>query len=95
MPSAEVKPWQERYPEKVATAGEAVACVQHGQRVFIGSGAGEPQELVDALFQTRGGFDLGLSQQVGQAFLVDLRGIACLITADFLANEYSILHGGC
>ena len=41
--------WQERYRDKVVTAEEAVACVQHGQRVFIGSGAGEPQALVEAL----------------------------------------------
>ncbi len=41
--------WQERNRDKVFTAEQAVACVQHGQRVFIGSGAGEPQALVEAL----------------------------------------------
>ena len=41
--------WQERYQDKVETAAEAVRRVHHGSRVFIGSGAGEPQCLVGAL----------------------------------------------
>jgi acyl-CoA hydrolase/GNAT superfamily N-acetyltransferase len=41
--------WQERYADKVATAKDALRCVRHGQRVFIGSGAAEPQTLVDEL----------------------------------------------
>jgi acyl-CoA hydrolase/RimJ/RimL family protein N-acetyltransferase len=39
----------ERFPDKVCTAEQAVARVRHGNRVFIGSGAGEPQSLVRAL----------------------------------------------
>lgn len=42
-------PWQERYADKLVSATEAVSCVKHGQRVFVGSGAGEPQALVEAL----------------------------------------------
>ncbi len=45
-PTAE---WQERYADKVTTPERAVSLVRHGQRVFIGSGAGEPQTLVAAL----------------------------------------------
>ncbi len=41
--------WQERYADKLVSAAEAVSCVKHGQRVFVGSGAGEPQALVAAL----------------------------------------------
>ena len=41
--------WQEKYSSKVSTAPEAVAKVRSGQRVFIGSGAAEPQLLVEAL----------------------------------------------
>lgn len=41
--------WEQRYCDKVRKPAEAVACVRHGQRVFIGSGAGEPQTLVKAL----------------------------------------------
>ncbi|UCE62106.1 MAG: GNAT family N-acetyltransferase [Phycisphaerales bacterium] len=47
--SALTAPWQEKYADKVTTAEKAIACVRHGQRVFIGSGAGEPQALVEAL----------------------------------------------
>ncbi len=41
--------WQDQYAEKIVTADQAVASVRHGQRVFVGSGAGEPQSLVAAL----------------------------------------------
>ncbi len=41
--------WREKYVEKVVTAKKAVADVKRGQRVFIGSGAAEPQLLVEAL----------------------------------------------
>src|SRR3990172_5093936 len=42
-------PWTERYEEKVRTAEEAIARVQSGEQIFIGSGAAEPQRLVEAL----------------------------------------------
>ncbi len=41
--------WKARFGDKVTTAEQAVAAVRPGQRVFIGSGAAEPQALVDAL----------------------------------------------
>ncbi|NOX58213.1 MAG: GNAT family N-acetyltransferase [Planctomycetes bacterium] len=41
--------WTQRYPEKVRTAEEAVGVVRPGHRVFVGSGAGQPQTLVEAL----------------------------------------------
>ncbi len=41
--------WQERYADMIATAKEAVAVVQPGQRVFVGTGCGQPLELVNAL----------------------------------------------
>ncbi|MBP9024962.1 MAG: GNAT family N-acetyltransferase [Phycisphaerae bacterium] len=47
--NAELAGWEKRYPEKIRTAAQAVACVQPGQRVYIGSNAGEPQTLVEAL----------------------------------------------
>jgi acyl-CoA hydrolase/RimJ/RimL family protein N-acetyltransferase len=43
--------WKEKYKDKVTTAEEAVKLVKSGQRVFIGSGAAEPQLLVHALAQ--------------------------------------------
>jgi len=41
--------WQEKYRESIATPDEAVSHIQPGQRVFIGTGCGQPMELVKAL----------------------------------------------
>ena len=41
--------WRTHYQTKLTTADKAVADIKRGQRVFIGSGAAEPQELVAAL----------------------------------------------
>ncbi len=41
--------WVKRFPDLVKTADQAIASVQSGDRVFIGSGAAEPQKLVEAL----------------------------------------------
>ncbi len=49
MSTTDKSSWQERYADKVVTAERAVAVVRHGQRVFLGSGAGGPQTLIEAL----------------------------------------------
>jgi acyl-CoA hydrolase len=41
--------WQETYQSQIFTATEAVKKIRPGQRVFIGTGTGEPLELVSAL----------------------------------------------
>jgi acyl-CoA hydrolase/GNAT superfamily N-acetyltransferase len=41
--------WPERYEEKVRSPDEAVGAIQSGDHIFIGSGAAEPQKLVEAL----------------------------------------------
>jgi len=41
--------WKEKYKSSIATAAEAVKRVRPGQRIFIGTGAAEPLELVSAL----------------------------------------------
>jgi acyl-CoA hydrolase/RimJ/RimL family protein N-acetyltransferase len=41
--------WADSYVEKTVDAQEAISRIRSGQRVFIGSGCGEPQELVRAL----------------------------------------------
>ena len=41
--------WPQRYEEKVRNPGEAVDVIQSGDHIFIGSGAAEPQRLVEAL----------------------------------------------
>jgi acyl-CoA hydrolase/GNAT superfamily N-acetyltransferase len=49
MRNPELAGWEERYPGKVQSAEAAIALVQAGQRVYVGSNAGEPQTLVEAL----------------------------------------------
>ncbi len=41
--------WQDKYKNMIATPGQAVSHLQPGQRVFVGTGCGEPKELVKAL----------------------------------------------
>ena len=41
--------WADTYVTKTRTAIDAISTIRHGQRVFIGSACGEPQELVKAL----------------------------------------------
>ena len=45
-----ISAWQQQCADKVKSAEQAAALVKAGQRVFIGSGAGQPQTLAEALF---------------------------------------------
>lgn len=56
LPTTYDPDWQETYRSTVVTAEQAVARIRPGQRVFIGTGCGEPLELVRAL--TRRAYDL-------------------------------------
>jgi acyl-CoA hydrolase/GNAT superfamily N-acetyltransferase len=42
-------PWQERYGEKVKTSRQALRIIKRGDSVFVGSGAGAPQLLLEEL----------------------------------------------
>jgi acyl-CoA hydrolase/RimJ/RimL family protein N-acetyltransferase len=46
--------WQERYKDMVSTPKKAVRNIRSGQRVFIGTGCGEPMELVNAMTERAG-----------------------------------------
>ncbi len=46
--------WQARYADKIRTVEQAVATIRRGDKVFIGSGAAEPQTLVKALIESAG-----------------------------------------
>ena len=39
----------EQYPEKIADAATVFKCIRPGARIFIGTGCGEPQFLVQSL----------------------------------------------
>jgi acyl-CoA hydrolase/GNAT superfamily N-acetyltransferase len=41
--------WQDDYLDMIATPAEAVKRIRPGQRVFVGTGCGQPQALVNAL----------------------------------------------
>lgn len=43
--------WIRRYPDRVKTADAAVEAIRSGDRIFLGSGAAEPQKLVEALIR--------------------------------------------
>jgi acyl-CoA hydrolase len=46
---AEAMYWADEYVEKKHDAESAIRLIRSGQRVFIGSACGEPQELVRSL----------------------------------------------
>ena len=46
--------WRERYKSKMRTAESAISTIRRGDKVFIGSGAAEPQILVKALIESAG-----------------------------------------
>lgn len=72
--------WQTRYREKVVNADMAVRKVRRGHRVFIGSGAAEPQSLVEAL--TRRGRELADTEIIHILTL----GLAPYAEAKFASN---------
>ncbi|MBI2567493.1 MAG: GNAT family N-acetyltransferase [Candidatus Schekmanbacteria bacterium] len=45
--------WERRCGDRIRTAAEAVAVIRSGQRVFLGTGCGEPAGLVGALASRR------------------------------------------
>jgi acyl-CoA hydrolase/GNAT superfamily N-acetyltransferase len=49
-----VSDWQQVYSEKLRTPEQAVGTIRRGDKVFIGSGAAEPQVLVKALIDGAG-----------------------------------------
>ena len=54
MPASQY--WADSYLQKIITADQAVKLIKSGQRVFIGSGCGEPQHLVQALTEQANSF---------------------------------------
>jgi acyl-CoA hydrolase/RimJ/RimL family protein N-acetyltransferase len=46
--------WTTRYKDKIRTPANAVAGIRRGDKVFVGSGAAEPQQLVQALIKSAG-----------------------------------------
>jgi acyl-CoA hydrolase/RimJ/RimL family protein N-acetyltransferase len=47
--------WKEKYKEKISTAAVAMKLIKSGSRIFIGTGCGQPQHLVNALVKHTSG----------------------------------------
>jgi acyl-CoA hydrolase len=43
--------WQDKYKEKIGTAAAGMKLIKSGNSIFIGTGCGQPQHLVDALVE--------------------------------------------
>jgi acyl-CoA hydrolase len=43
--------WKEKYKDRISTAAMAVKLIKSGNSIFIGTGCGQPQHLVDALVE--------------------------------------------
>jgi acyl-CoA hydrolase/RimJ/RimL family protein N-acetyltransferase len=47
--------WQEKYKDKIGTAPAAMKLIKSGNRIFIGTGCGQPQHLVNTLVERSSG----------------------------------------
>ncbi|MDD5063163.1 MAG: GNAT family N-acetyltransferase [Phycisphaerae bacterium] len=47
--------WKEKYKEKITTAASAMKLIKSGNHIFIGTGCGQPQHLVEALVKHSSG----------------------------------------
>lgn len=54
----------EKYPDKVISADEAIAKIKHGNRVFIGTGCGEPQLLIRTMIKNHDLQDITIYQML-------------------------------
>jgi len=55
--------WKEKYQDKIATAAAAMKLIRPGNSIFIGTGCGQPQHLVNVLVEhSRGIYDAHIVQ---------------------------------
>ena len=47
--------WKEKYKDKVSTASKAMKLIKSGSSIFIGTGCGQPQHLVNTLVENSSG----------------------------------------
>ena len=80
--------WQETYAEMVVSAEEAVALLQPGQRIFLGTGCAQPQELVRTMVARSG--SLVDTEIVHLLTLGDAPYAERALTAHFSVNSFFI-----
>ena len=60
--------WQEKLPrDKTVTAEVALAAINNGCRVFLGTGCGEPQHLIHSLVANQGSQDIVIYQMLSHS----------------------------
>lgn len=75
--------WQKKHADQIVSAEEAVKHIRPGQRVFIGTGCAQPQELVQAL--------VGLASQLADVQIVHLLTLGSAPYADKeLSQHFSV-----
>lgn len=70
--------WEDIYRRKVTSADAAVACIQSGNRIYLGGGAGVPSVLIDALVR-----------RADELRQVEITHILTFAPAPYVAPEYS------
>ncbi|MCF8080570.1 MAG: acetyl-CoA hydrolase, partial [Desulfobacterales bacterium] len=55
-------------PEKLSTAEEAISRIKRGSRIFIGTGCGEPQHLIEAMIKDTSLQDIMVYQMLSSTF---------------------------
>ncbi len=80
--------WQDRYPEKMVTASEAVKKIRPGDRVYLASGCGEPSVLLAAVLTGSGCLtdiellhllSLGAAPYANESYAATIRANALLL----------------
>jgi len=87
--------WRERFPEKFVTPEEAFSHIRRGHRIFVGTGCGKPQYLVDEMVcyvkkHPKAFFDaevlhiwtLGVAPYMGEEFKRNFRHNAFFISSN-------------
>ena len=59
---------QELCPEKLLSPAEAVKKIENGSRVFVGTGCGEPQELIKSMVENKAIQDIIVYQMLSSTF---------------------------
>ncbi len=83
--------WEQDYTQKIVSAQEAVSHIQPGQRVFIGTGCGQPKELIHAM--------VGRSKDLQDTEIIDFLTTESAAYADkslagrFRINSFFIADG--
>ena len=67
--------WLRDYcPDKIVEANKAISLIKTGSRIFIGTGSGEPQQLIRTMVQNSELDDITIYQMLSQRTSLRFRG---------------------